>query len=235
MGVAGGVMTRHLIAVSYVVVLGVAIMPRTTPAWSATTCPVPPPASANLPRASDCDEGYLEEDEERLEEELEVREDEEEERAIAAERVAGEATDTAEEATKEAQEQTGQEETASHSAPAKATLKLQIRVMARRGHSPRSPGETRLSVATSIPAQVGIALRTYGRQARFFTGEATQGRKYVLRIPWACHTRASSYIFTVTVYRETDGQVDAGQAIVRRGAFTVDPRILCVVTGHHIS
>src|ERR1700684_1062793 len=127
MGVAGGVMTRHLITVSYVVVLGMAIMPRMTPAWSATTCPVTPAASTNMPRASDCDEGYLEEDEERLEEEREVREDEEEERAIAAERVADEAADTAEEATKKAQEQTGQEETTSHFAPAKVTLQLRVR------------------------------------------------------------------------------------------------------------
>jgi hypothetical protein len=218
-------MPRRLIAVASVVVLALIVMARTTPAWSATTCPATLVApSTHLPSAGDCGEEHLEEDEERIEEELEVREDEEEERAIAAERAARAATDAEEEAAEEAQEHTGREAATLHVPNTKPSLGLRVKVLTRHGHSLISPGETRISVTTSVPAQVKLLLQAPGGPAKLFRGETTEGRKYVLRVPWTCHTRTRRYTFTVTAYREGDSQIGAGT--VRRRAFTTDAHVM---------
>jgi hypothetical protein len=210
-------------------------MARTTPAWSAATCPtkLAAPNTYSL-STSVCgeerleeDEERLEEDEERLEEELEVREDEEEERAIATERAARAATDAAEEATEEAQEQAGQQVTTSHSPDAKATLKLRVSVLRRRGHSLLRPGETRISVATSIPAQVRIVLQAHGGPVKLFKEESTEGRKYVLRVPWACHTQTQRYTLTITAYGKDASQIGARDVTRRRKTFTIDTPTIC--------
>ncbi len=215
------------------VVLGMILMLRTTPAWSATTCPATLVApSVSSPSTSDCGEQHLEEDEERLEEELEDREDEEEERAIAAERTAREATDVAEEATEGAQERSELEKTTSHLTYAKVTLKLRVRVLVRHGHSVIDPGETLISVTASIPAQVRIDLRDRGRPVKFFRGESAKGSKYVLHVPWTCRMRARRYTFTVTAYGEGESQTTAGDVIVRHRAFTVNPRTTCAAITH---
>ena len=223
----------RLIAVASVVVLAMIIVARTTPAWSATTCSTPLAApNTYVPNASDCGEELLEEDEERLEEELEVREDAEEERAITTERAARAATDAAEEATEEAQEQAGQEQAgqegaAPHVPYTQAALKLRVSVLTRRGHPPLHPGETRILVTTSVPAQVKLVLQAHGGPVKLFRWRSTKGRKYALRVPWTCHTQAGRYTFTVTASRENDSQPSIGDMIVRRRAFTVGALTTC--------
>lgn len=221
-------MPRCLIAVAGVVVLATMIMARTTPAWSATICPtklISPNTSP--PSTSNCGEERLEEDEELVEEELEEREDEEEERAIAAERAARAVTDATEEAAEEAQEQTGPEKTTSLPASAKAILKLRVRVLTLRDHSLLHPDETRISVATSVPAHIRVALQARGGPVKLFRGDSIQGRKYVLPVPWTCHTRARRYTFTVTAHMENDSQVGDDDATMRRRAFTIDTHAIC--------
>jgi hypothetical protein len=216
---------RSTAVASVVVALGMVPVARATPAWSTTTCSAKLVApSAYLPSTSNCGEERVEEEEEHFEEELEVREDEEEEREISAERAAGAATDAAEEATEEAQEQAGQERTTSNPRYPKATLKLRVRVLTRRGHSLPYPDET-ISVATGIPAQVKVVLRDRDGPVKLFGGESTKGRKYVLHVPWGCHTRSRGHTFTVTAYRESENQVGAGDVSVRRGSFTIDTPI----------
>jgi hypothetical protein len=220
-------MPSRLIAVS-VVALAMMIMARATPAWSATTCPTTPGAqNTYMTNASGCSGERIEEDEERIEEELEVREDEEEERAITAERAAKAATDAAEEATEEAQEQAGQEEAASHVPSTHAALKLRVSVLTRREHSPKHLGETRISVTTSVPAQVKLVLLAHGDPVRLFRWKSTQGRKYTLSVPWTCHTQAGKYTFTVTADRENDGKPSMGDTIVRHRTFTIDAHATC--------
>ena len=221
----------RLIAVAGVVVLAMTIMARTTPAWSATTCPTTPAApNTSLPNTGDCSEERLEEDEERVEEELEVQEDEEEERAIITERAARAAADTAEEATEEAQEQAGQEGAAPHALYTKAALKLRISVLTRRGHPPLPAGETRILVTTSVPAQVKFVLQAHGRPVKLFRWKSTKGSTYALLVPWTCHTQAGRYTFTVTADRENDGQPSIGDMIVRRRTFTIDTHTICSKT-----
>lgn len=218
----------RLIAVASVVVLAMMIMARTTPAWSATTCPTTLAApNTYLPNTSDCSEELLEEDEERVEEELEVREDEEEERAITTERAARAATDAAEEAAEEAQEQTGQEGAAPHVPYTKTALKLRISVLTRRGHPPLHLGETRILVTTSIPAQVKLVLQAHGGPVKLFRWKSAKGSTYALRVPWTCHTQAGRYTFTVTADRENDSQPSIGNTIVRRRTFAIDAHTTC--------
>ena len=173
-----------------------------------------------LPSTNDCGE-------ERLEEELGAREDEEEERALAAERAARATADATEEATEEAQEQAAAERITSPLPYAKTALKLRVRVLTRHGRSLLHPGETRISVATSVPAQVKLALRAHGGPVKLFMGESAKERKYVLRVPWTCRTRTRGYTFAVTVYREGDNQIGPGDTIVRRRAFTIDTHTMC--------
>ena len=221
-------MPSRSIAIASVVVLAVTIMARTTPAWPATTCPTTPTApNTSLPNPSDCSEEHLEEDEERIEEELEVREDEEEERAITTERAARAAADAAEEATEEAQGQTGQEEAASHVPYTQAALKLRISILTRRDHSPKHPGETRILVTTSVPAQVKLVLLAHGDPVRLVRWKSTQGRKYTLRVPWTCHTQAGRYTFTVTADRENDSKPNIGDMIIRHRTFTIGAHATC--------
>jgi hypothetical protein len=218
----------RLIAVASVVVLAMIIVARTTPAWSATTCPTPLVApNTYMPNTGYCGEELLEEDEERLEEELEVQEDAEEERAIATERAARAAADAAEETTEEAQEQAGQEGPAAHLPYRKSAFKLRVSVLTRRGHPPLHPGETRILVTTSVPAQVKLVLQAHRGPVRLFRWKSTQGRKYALRVPWTCHTQAGRYTFTVTADRENDRQPSIGDMIVRRRTFTIYTHTTC--------
>jgi hypothetical protein len=221
-------MPKCLTAVAGVVVLAMLIVARTTLAWSATTCPTKLMSPNTSPLStSNCGEEHLEEDEERVEEELEEREDEEEERAIAAERAARTATDATEEAAEEAQEQTGPEKTTSVPASAQATLKLRVRVLTLRDHSPLHPDETRISVATSVPSHIRVALQAHGGPVKLFRGESIKGRKYVLPVPWTCHTRARRYTFTVTAHRESGSQISGDDVTMRRRAFTIDTHTIC--------
>ena len=215
-----------------VVVLGMVAMASTTPAWSASTCPTKPATpTAYPPNAGACGTERLEEDEERVEEELEAREDEEEERAIAAERVAREASDAAEEVAEEAaeaaQEQAERGKTPASSSPAEPTLKLQVRILRRRGHSLVRPGETRISVTTSIPAQVRVALQAHGGPVKLFRGESAGERKYVLRVPWTCHSQARRYTFTVTAHSEGVDRIGPGETTVRHRAFAIPTNTAC--------
>lgn len=218
----------RLIAIASVVVLAMTITARTTPAWSATTCPTTPAAlNTSLPNTSDCSEERVEEDEERVEEELEVREDAEEERAIVTERAARAAADAAEEATEEAQERAGREGAASHTPYTKAALKLRISVLTRRGHPPLPAGETRILVTTSVPAQVKLVLQAHGRPVKLFRWKSSKGSTYDLLVPWTCHTQAGRYMFTVTADRENASQPSAGDMIIRRRTFTINAHAKC--------
>jgi hypothetical protein len=217
-----------LMAVAGVVVLAMMIMARTTPAWSATTCFTKLMSPNTFPSSTgNCGEERLEEDEERVEEELEEREDEEEERAIAAERAARVATDATEEAAEEAQERTGSEKTTSLPASAKAILKLRVRVLTLRDHSLLHPDETRISVATSVPSHIRVALQAHGGPVKLFRGESIKGRKYVLPVPWTCHTPARRYTFTVTAHMGNDSQIGDDDVTTRRRAFTIDTHAIC--------
>lgn len=222
-------MDKRLTTVACVIVLGMVFVPRTTPAWSASTCPTVPTApNTHTSSTADCNEERIEDEEERIEEELlEVSEDEEEERAIAVERASREASDVAEEAAEEAQERAELEKHASHLAQAKTALKLRVSVSARAGHSNKRPGETRISIATSIPAQVKIALRAHDGLAKLLTRQSAIGHKLILRVPWICHTQAQRYSFTVTARSENHGLTTAGSAIARHGKFTIDTQAIC--------
>lgn len=219
---------RRLIAVASLVVLAMIIMASTTPAWSATICPITP-ATSNVhpPSTIECSQELLEEGEERAEEELEVREDEEEERAIVTERAAKAIADAAEEAAEEAQEQARPEVNTTHPPHAKFAFTLRVRSFTRRGHSFQHPAETQISVATSVPLQVKLVLQTHGEPAKLFGGESAKGHKYILRVPWTCRTQARKYAFTVTAYREGNDQIGTGDTTTRRGAFTIDNRNVC--------
>jgi multidrug efflux pump subunit AcrA (membrane-fusion protein) len=225
-------MPRRLLAMTGVIVLGMVAMARTTPAWSASTCPTKPATpTTDPPNASVCGTERLEEEEERVEEELEAQEDEEEERAIAAERAARAASDATEEAAEEAaeaaQEQAAREKTQSSASAAEPTLKLQVRISRRRGHSRIRPGETRISVTTSIPAQVRVALQAHGGPVKLFRGESAGERKYVLRVPWTCRSQARRYTFTVTAHGEGVDRTGPGEVTVRHRTFAIPTDTAC--------
>jgi hypothetical protein len=200
------------------IALAAVLLPTLTPAWSVSSaCPTKLASpSAGSPSAGECSE-------DQLEEELEQREDEEEEQAIAAERAAAGVEDAAEEAAEEAQLAADLRDDASHpSDDGKAKLKLQVEVSTIRRRSPLHPAETRISVASNIPARVRVRVKDAAGRAKLYRGTSTNGRRNFARVSCGCLTSRRRYSYTVTAYAEHEGKTGVENIVIRRGGFTID-------------
>ncbi len=226
-----------------------------TPAWSATTCPaklVAPlagavPGAAGGTSAGETCEEKAEEEAERVEEQ---QEDEEEEAAIAAERAAAAAKDAAEEAAEEAAEASGSgagaggsadrephggashgsaHGGASHGSGSARDAKLRLLVDAetirllRHGH----PAETRISVASSVPARVRVRVRGHGLNRTIYLGDSSDPGRYYVRVLWGCLSPARKFAYTVTAYAIGETGTGTGPIVSSRGRFTVDSSTVC--------
>jgi hypothetical protein len=200
------------------IALAAVLLPTLTPAWSVSSaCPpkLTSPSSGS-PDPGECSEV-------QLEEELEQREDQEEEQAIAAERAAADIADAAEEAAEEAQVAADLRGVASHPADdGKAKLKLRVEVSTIRRRSPVHPGETRISVASNIPALVRVRVKDAAGRAKLYRGTSANGRRYFVRVPWGCLSATRSYSFTVIAHVNQKRQTGTENIVIRRGGFTVD-------------